>query len=544
MQGIRVNICDHRPGLDFFADWIASETHFGTPAITDTSATCEHLRLRGTLPAIPRNPRTYLARTQVPSPQTQSPQTQASNAQSFTESGTQTEHQASITASQTQAFGQFPHSGNPAITASANTALGQAVPARASAAASPAAKDVSPPAIEQAPSSTPLAEPATPPEALEPPSVVVSPPVGADDSIDPTAASGPQIPSHSSSASRGPRSRTQVGRSSYELLWREYLALTAEDHYQQQQQRAAGHRCTRRSLAVGSNNNDSTTINNTASRRITDMAARAPSTVVQGPMSYDQPKGLDMLFLQLLCPPTDFLDVQKLTKLLIRIVIAASLWMFTMSFAILPAWLWLLRHELMQGHNGDCAVVLVLGLIIVLLSDWVRVAVDRADSARCAGVFTASTRSAYQLSPAIRTSSITTGQSAAVGKPAVGAGGPASHASALANPAGGAVAGGGLLPSASRSQPSRAVNASSVVPVDPLVRQVKQRIIRLEHILFGNELTEADISRDALSSRVQMLCTEVGVPFGGPGGSSSSRPNVAELDQQLRAVESALGVIQ
>ncbi|GIL44665.1 hypothetical protein Vafri_2181 [Volvox africanus] len=541
MQDRRSDICDHRPGLDFIANWIASETHFGAPAVTYTSVTCEHLHLQaGTLPAISLNPRRSLVRL----PQTQPPQTQVYNAPAFTEVGTQTEHQASLTANQPQTLGQSPHSVNPATTASATPALGQAVHARASSASSLGAQDASSLATDQALILIPLAEPTTPPEALEPLPHVVSPAARAEESAESTAAVGCQVPNRSSLASRRPRTRKQVGCSSYELLWREYLALTTEDQQQLQQQRALGPRHTRRSVAGSSNNNA------TVSAQITDMVVQVPSTVIQGPMSYDQPKGLDMLLLQLFCPPTDFLDVQKLIKLLVRIVVTLSSWMFTLSFAILPAWLWLLRHEVLQGHNGYGAAVLVLGLVIVFLSDWVRAAADRADSARCAGVFTASARSAYQLSPAIFTTSSATSLSAAVR--AGGAGGPASYASPmhpmpmLVNSASGAAAGAGLYSNASRNHPSRAANvavSSAGVPVDPMVRQVKQRIIRLERILFGSELTEADISRDALGSRVHMLCTEVGVPFGGPGGSSSSRPNAAELDQQLRAVESALGVM-
>ncbi|GIL61323.1 hypothetical protein Vafri_15798 [Volvox africanus] len=539
MRDRKSNICDYRPGLDLIANWIASETHFGAPANTYTSATCEHLHLRRTLPAISINPRRPLERL----PQPQSPQTQAYNAPIFTEVGTQTEHQVSLTADQT--LGQSPHNFNPDTTASATPALGQAAPARESAVLSLAAGDALSLATEQALILTPLAEPATPPEALEPPPHVVRPAARADESAESTAAFGSQVASRSSSVLRGPRGRKQVGRSSYELLWREYLALTAEDQHQQQQQRALGPWHTRRSLAGSTCNiNISSNNNATVSAQITDMVVQVPSTVIQGSMSYDQPKGLDMLLLQLFCPPTDFLDVQKLIKLLIRMVVIVSSWMFTLSFAILPAWLWLLRHELLQGHNGDGTAVLVLGLVIVLLSDWVRAAADRADSARCAGVFTASARSAFQLSPAIFSSSSPTVAGAAVG--AGGAGGPASYASTLVNPASGTGVCAGVLSNASRNHPSRAANvavSSPGVPVDPMVRQVKQRIIRLERFLFGNEVTEADISRDALSSRVQMLCTEVGVPFGGPGGSSSSRPNAAELDQQLRAVESALGVM-
>lgn len=41
--------------------------------------------------------------------------------------------------------------------------------------------------------------------------------------------------------------------------------------------------------------------------------------------------------------------------------------------------------------------------------------------------------------------------------------------------------------------------------------------------------------------RVQALCLEVGVPFGGHGR-SSSQMSAGELDAQLQAVEKALGI--
>jgi hypothetical protein len=67
--------------------------------------------------------------------------------------------------------------------------------------------------------------------------------------------------------------------------------------------------------------------------------------------------------------------------------------------------------------------------------------------------------------------------------------------------------------------------------------QVKQRIIRLDQLLFGNELTEGDIARDSLHSRVQTLSAEVGTEWaGGP------RSTPAELDAQLQLVEKALGL--
>ncbi|EFJ40683.1 hypothetical protein VOLCADRAFT_99462 [Volvox carteri f. nagariensis] len=276
---------------------------------------------------------------------------------------------------------------------------------------------------------------------------------------------------------------------------------------------------------------------------------------MQGQLSYDKPKGLAALLLPILCPPTDFVDMQKLTKLLIRIAASASYWVVTLSFIVVPAWLWLLRHELLQDHRGDAAAVLALGLVILGAADWICSAAACAANARSVGVFTAGTISASQLLPTGGTGRFAQGTRSPSALPALGpaskpAGGlagasaPAPYASSLAND----LPGGGSRVAASSaarsSQQTTGVNGSvgSQGPLDPLVRQVKQRIIKLEKILFGNDLTEADISPDALSSRVRLLCTEVGVPFGGPGG-SSTRLSTSELDHQLKAVESALGVM-
>eukprot|EP00198_Chlamydomonas_reinhardtii_P003618 XP_001692954.1 predicted protein [Chlamydomonas reinhardtii] len=176
----------------------------------------------------------------------------------------------------------------------------------------------------------------------------------------------------------------------------------------------------------------------------------------------------------ILCPPSDMLDMQRLTKQVAKLFTLLCKLLVMLSFLVIPAWLWLVRHEWAIGHTGDAVVVGVAGVLLFLAADATNKAAASSAAATKAGVFTASERSAYQSSPGY-------------------------------------------------------------------VSAVKQRIMKLERLLFGNELTEADIGPDMLQGRVQALCLEVGVPFGGHGR-SSSQMSAGELDAQLQAVEKALGI--
>ncbi|KAG2443360.1 hypothetical protein HXX76_001721 [Chlamydomonas incerta] len=244
------------------------------------------------------------------------------------------------------------------------------------------------------------------------------------------------------------------------------------------------------------------------------------ATILQGPLDYTKPKGLDKMLLMVLCPPSDLLDMQRLTKVGVKVFALLCKLLVTLSFIAIPAWLWLVRHEWAIGHTGDAVAVGVAGVLLFLAADATNKAAASSAAAAKAGVFTASERSAYQSSPGYVASM------AAAAKPA---GAAATHAAAAHRPAGAASA-------APRSVPAYQATSS-----DPAVRQVKQRIMKLERLLFGNELTEADIGPDMLQGRVQALCLEVGVPFGGHGR-SSSHMSAGELDAQLQAVEKALGI--
>ncbi|GLC49563.1 hypothetical protein PLESTB_000259000 [Pleodorina starrii] len=513
---------DNQPGLNLFADWAASEDHFG-------ASTTSHLPANREPFYSTPSQRLPLDNSGNEQPAwVQSTRIQASHSRRFADVSTQTDIEAAPASSPALSPSTPGHGAT--TTASPRPTAGEllapAEPLIVSDPRAAASPDTATPSEEPVAGST---EQRTPSEAP----IATSAAAGAASAAQANLPSGPlDSPVAASAAVREPsarrpsaqtqRSHSQVVRDSYQLLWREYLALSEQQ--QQQQQQAAASRRGRLPLTGSSS----------SSRNNTEMSAPALSTIMQGPLPYDQPKSLGGLLLPLLCPPTDFIDMQKLTKLLVRTVVGVSVWLVTLSFGVIPAWLWLLRHELMQGHKGDAALLLVVGLGILVTADAVRGEAARTDSARCAGIFTASNRSAYQQSIG-RTGIISAAAKAAAVRPT----GPGSYpAGQTAAAPSGTNPGGGRTP----STPARSHLAATVNGVDPLVSQVKQRIIKLERVLFGNELSEADISRDALSSRVQMLCTELGVPFGEPG-SSSAQPSTALLDQQLWAVESALGVL-
>lgn len=336
-----------------------------------------------------------------------------------------------------------------------------------------------------------------------------------------------QSSSHSYCSPHAPWSLSEVGRVSNQLLWREYLPLTVDGKGQQDQ--GVGRSRGGCFGVIGRSRKSFTTMH-------AEVNALAPCTIMQGPLPYDESNGLASLVLLVLCPPMDFIDMQWFTKALIRTIINTSNCVNYYSFVLIPAWLWLLRHHLLKGNLRNAIADLASGLVILFGVDWIQSAADRADRIRRAGMFTASAKSACQLSPPRYTGSSTTASKAA-GVPAT---------SIQTKRPGGTVStstGRGPSSFVPRPPPNMAVYSAvgSPVPLDRQVRQVKQRIIKLETIVFGNELTEADLSREALGSRVQVLCTEIGVPFLGYS-SCDAQPTTAELEQQLHAVERALGV--
>ncbi|KXZ50150.1 hypothetical protein GPECTOR_17g786 [Gonium pectorale] len=233
------------------------------------------------------------------------------------------------------------------------------------------------------------------------------------------------------------------------------------------------------------------------------------STITQGPLAYDKPKGLAALLVPILCPPTDLLDMQRLLRGIIKAFVRLSAVLVTLSFLVVPAWLWLIRHEAAIGHTGDAVGIAVGGLLLLLAADATHRAVSSSEAKLQSSLITPNAKLATQLAQR--------------------------YAAAFGNTAAPAAAGASATSTPGRSH-THHHHHHHHHQQDPLLREVKQRIIRLEGLVFGNELREADLSPDALHGRVQLLCTEVGVPFNGSG----ARPSTAELDRQLRVLEKEL----
>jgi hypothetical protein len=259
--------------------------------------------------------------------------------------------------------------------------------------------------------------------------------------------------------------------------------------------------------------------------------ATAPAaTVLNGPLDYDKPKGLGAAFVKLLCLPSDAMDLQALTKGIIKLFMLFFRLTYNLCFLIIPLWLWLIRHEFSIGHVEDAAIIAVGGMTLFVFSDAAVKAAVRTEASRDAGVFKAGQPIPYAKGLSAPSSNAVAIKANGTAAPA---GATARAAPAVAPAARSAAAPGAPVASAQQHQ-SASAN-------DPVVRQVKQRIIKLERILYGNELSEADIAPDALHARVVTLCTELGVPCGAPGG-SGAHDTLHDLDRQLQAVEKALGV--
>lgn len=309
---------------------------------------------------------------------------------------------------------------------------------------------------------------------------------------EPPTGGGGSSPASRPAASR-PRSRDQVGRRSLSVLWREYLALGDR----------LGH----------------------------TMGASADGPLAAG--GYDRPKSLASKLLPLLCPPTDGLDMRAATKRLASAFASASLLVLTLSPLVVPAWLWLVRHELLLGHLGDAAGAAAGGLLLLLAFNAAAGAasVARADKQR--GVFSAAAREAYQTAPRQAWPAGATPFATSTAQHVAGAaaGGPARRA-----PGGG---GGTAGPRAAAGSGDhvRAVSAAS----EEQVRRAKRLIIRLEGFLFGNELSEGDVPRDQLHARVKVLCGQLHVPYpDAPAG--APKPTLPELLRLLDQVEAAVGL--
>lgn len=249
------------------------------------------------------------------------------------------------------------------------------------------------------------------------------------------------------------------------------------------------------------------------------------------PTNQPTKQGLASKLLPMLCPPTDGLDMRKASKRLASAVAALAQLVLTLSPLIVPAWLWLVRHELLLGHMGDAAGAVTGGLVLLLACDAVAGAASAAKAEKQRGVFRAAAREAYQTAPRAAR---------------LGAGGATPFATSTSQHTSGAVAASAKrAPSGGSSAGPRPAGGSGdhgrAGAIDEQVRRAKRLIIRLEGFLFGNELTEGDVPRDQLHARVKVLCGQLHVayPDTPPGG---AKPTLPELLQLLDQVEAAVGL--
>jgi hypothetical protein len=93
------------------------------------------------------------------------------------------------------------------------------------------------------------------------------------------------------------------------------------------------------------------------------------------------------------------------------------------------------------------------------------------------------------------------------------------------------------------SSRSRAAGVSGIrvagnLAKDPAaVKAVRTAVIRLENVLYGNELTESTLPADVLPLRVQKLCEDLNIRF----NAAACAGNAAEMLAALKEVEAAVG---
>jgi hypothetical protein len=166
------------------------------------------------------------------------------------------------------------------------------------------------------------------------------------------------------------RDRRQVSQDSFQLLWREYQQLA----HSTEQART-------RSQQQGRN-----------------MATPQYLTAMDAQLAYDKPKGTSAIFVSLLCPSADALIVPKLLGLVFKVHLLLSKAFAKLCFLAVPAWLWLMRHELELGHSADARLLLVVGLVL-LVSAGVALSTPSASSQQ-SGAITAETLAAKIKPPA------------------------------------------------------------------------------------------------------------------------------------------------
>ncbi len=320
------------------------------------------------------------------------------------------------------------------------------------------------------------------------------------------------------------RTRAQVQRNSYELLRREVQQLTPE--------RPAPSRSNIRIITDGLGG----FYRAVAVDKAGAMASASsqpqqppPATALQGPLAYDKPKGIAAVLLPILCVPTDALDMQVLFKTLGRAFLVLSSLLLQLSFLSIPAWLWLARHELLISHTGDAVGILLAGLLL-FLGGGVAVSASAASASQRKGVIVAgkTTLPSIAAAPSSATSSsypsaTPPSTNGVAGAPHMNGTSPAPSAdppgastarSAAPTPAAGpapapAASVAGAYPHQHEPHAQRAPTptdqAVAAQSTDPMISQIKQRIIKLEkvrvacqcaftwqHILVGNSALQVE----------------------------------------------------
>lgn len=80
-----------------------------------------------------------------------------------------------------------------------------------------------------------------------------------------------------------------------------------------------------------------------------------------------------------------------------------------------------------------------------------------------------------------------------------------------------------------------ATRSNGLNPNDPLISTVREGVMKLEMVLYGNELTAEALPVEVLPLRVQKLCEDLAVPF-------NKSASAADMVQALRKVSTAVGV--
>lgn len=235
---------------------------------------------------------------------------------------------------------------------------------------------------------------------------------------------------------------------------------------------------------------------------------------------FEQPKGAAASVIKFLCPGV--LDMREVCSSAGRAFLPLARLITMGSFVVIPLWLWLVRYEYStQHHAGDAVLVALSGILLLVLSEFALSSHARAQEEARQGLVVASPATAYQKVPPIGSVYSRASTAPAVSSLAPALAGTSSHAG-----------------TATGSTSSRALPAVA----DPeAYHAVKQSIIRIEYLLFGNELAEGDIARDQLHTRTANLCREVGIES--PADASAlSALSLQQLHSLLGQVEGAVGV--